>query len=247
MIKNVIEIKDVCKKYDGCLVVDHINMCVEEGDIYGLIGPNGSGKTTTIKMILNLINRNSGSIKICGYDIDSQYKEAISNVGVSFTLDGAGFYEYLTGYQNLKIVYDICQGARQNIDDLLEVVGLTKSKNLKVKKYSTGMKQRLGIGRALINKPRIVILDEPTNGLDPEGIRDIYTLIVDLARNEKITFLISSHSLHDIERVCNKIILIKNGEILLQGKTNEILDDGKKNLEEVFFECIRRDADISNY
>lgn len=221
--KNIIEISNVTKTYSKVKVVEDLSFFAEEGDIVGLIGPNGAGKSTTIKIILKLINKDSGAVKIEDYNIDTSQREAVKAIG--FTSEAPSFYEYLNGYENLKLIANFYKDITdERIKELLEFVGLSEAAKKKVRAYSTGMKQRLGLARALINKPRVVILDEPTNGLDPQGMRDIYNLIKKLALEEKVTFIISSHLLHDVEKICNKVVIINKGKTIYNGDIKSILE-----------------------
>jgi ABC-2 type transport system ATP-binding protein len=181
-------------------------------------------------MILNLIKRDSGEVIINGFNIAAEAKKALSNVGC--TLEIPSFYDYLTGYENLKLIanlYDNVDEAR--IQEALDIVGLSERAEDKVKTYSNGMRQRLGIARAILNRPKLVILDEPTNGLDPQGMKFIYDLIRKLSSEEKITFIISSHLLHDVEQICNKIVIINNGKTILKGDTEKLLSENKETVE----------------
>jgi ABC-2 type transport system ATP-binding protein len=229
-IKTVITVSNLTKSFRGRTVVDKLCFDANEGDILGLLGPNGAGKTTTIRMILNLIKRDSGEVIINGFDTAAEAKKALSSVGC--TLEIPSFYDYLTGYENLKLIanlYDNVDEAR--IQEALDIVGLSERAEDKVKTYSNGMRQRLGIARAILNRPKLVILDEPTNGLDPQGMKFIYDLIRKLSSEEKITFIISSHLLHDVEQICNKIVIINNGKTILKGDTEKLLSENKETVE----------------
>lgn len=228
--KLIIEVSNITKSFHARKVIDKISFAAKEGDIIGLLGPNGAGKTTTIKMILNLIKNDDGYIIVDGHNVASETKKALSSIGV--TLESPSFYEYLTGFENLKLIANLYKDVNiSKIVELLDLVKLSGRANDKVKTYSTGMKQRLGIARALINKPKLIILDEPTNGLDPQGMRDIYNLIQKLSIENKITFLISSHLLHDIENICNKIVIINKGKVLLSGETQFVLNSNNYTVE----------------
>ncbi len=221
--KKIIEISNISKSYSKVCVVDNLSFYAEEGDIVGLIGPNGAGKSTTIKIILKLINKNSGTVTIQNYNIDNAQRDAVKSIG--FTSESPSFYDYLSGYENLKLIANFYKDiTKERINELMNFVGLSDASKNKVRTYSTGMKQRLGLARALLNRPRIVILDEPTNGLDPQGMKDIYNLIKKLAYEEKITFIISSHLLHDVEKVCNKVVIINKGKTIYNGDIKSILE-----------------------
>ena len=197
-----------------------------EGDILGFIGPNGAGKTTTIKLILGLQSITSGKVYINGYDIEENFKKAIENVGT--IVESPDLYMYMSGYENLKLVANLYKNVDKNrIDEIVKLVGLENRIKDKVSKYSLGMRQRLGIAQALLHRPKLLILDEPTNGLDPEGIKEVKVLLKKLAEQENMAILISSHNLAELDTFCNKISIIKNGEIV---ETNDI-DTFKKDIK----------------
>lgn len=197
-----------------------------EGDILGFIGPNGAGKTTTIKLILGLQNITSGKVYINGYDIEENFKKAIENVGT--IVESPDLYMYMSGYENLKLVANLYKNVdKKRIDEIVKLVGLENRIKDKVSKYSLGMRQRLGIAQAILHKPKLLILDEPTNGLDPEGIKEVKVLLKKLAEQENMAILISSHNLAELDTFCNKISIIKNGEIV---ETNDI-DTFKKDIK----------------
>lgn len=197
-----------------------------EGDILGFIGPNGAGKTTTIKLILGLQNITSGKVYINGYDIEENFKKAIENVGT--IVESPDLYMYMSGYENLKLVANLYKNVdKKRIDEIVKLVGLENRIKDKVSKYSLGMRQRLGIAQALLHRPKLLILDEPTNGLDPEGIKEVKVLLKKLAEQENMAILISSHNLAELDTFCNKISIIKNGEIV---ETNNI-DTFKKDIK----------------
>ncbi|MEF2835661.1 MAG: ABC transporter ATP-binding protein [Clostridia bacterium] len=195
-----------------------VSLKVLEGDILGFIGPNGAGKTTTIKLILGLQNITSGKVYINGYDIEQNFKKAIENVGT--IVESPDLYMYMSGYENLKLVANLYKNVdKKRIDEIVKLVGLENRIKDKVSKYSLGMRQRLGIAQAILHRPKLLILDEPTNGLDPEGIKEVKVLLKKLAKQENMAILISSHNLAELDTFCNKISIIKNGEIV---ETNDI-------------------------
>ena len=197
-----------------------------EGDILGFIGPNGAGKTTTIKLILGLQSITSGKVYINGYDIEENFKKAIENVGT--IVESPDLYMYMSGYENLKLVANLYKNVdKKRIDEIVKLVGLENRIKDKVSKYSLGMRQRLGIAQAILHRPKLLILDEPTNGLDPEGIKEVKVLLKKLAEQENMAILISSHNLAELDTFCNKISIIKNGEIV---ETNDI-DTFKKDIK----------------
>ena len=195
-MKKLLECQNLCKSFGKKQILKNVSFEIDEGDILAFIGPNGSGKTTTIKLILGLQSIDEGKVIINGYDIKKDFVKAISNVGA--IVENPDTYMYLTGWQNLKLIANMYKGiTNEKIMEIVKLVDLEKRINDKVSKYSLGMRQRLGIARALINNPNILILDEPTNGLDPEGIKDLRILLKKLAK-EGLGILISSHNLAEL-------------------------------------------------
>lgn len=211
-MKKLLECINLCKSFGKKQILKNVSFSIAEGDILAFIGPNGSGKTTTIKLILGLQKIDSGTVLINGKDITQDFEEAISKVGA--IVENPDSYMYLTGWQNLRLIADYYENiSDDDINELVKYVGLESRINDKVNKYSLGMRQRLGIARALLNKPNILILDEPTNGLDPEGIKDLRVLLKRLA-SDGMGILISSHNLAELESFCNKVCIIDNGKII---------------------------------
>ena len=202
-------------------ILKGVSLNVSSGDILGFIGPNGAGKTTTIKLILGLQKIGSGSVTINGFDIKKNFEKSISKVGA--IIENPDLYMYLSGYDNLKLIANLYKGVdKSRIDEVVKLVGLENRINDKVGKYSLGMRQRLGVAQAILHKPNLLILDEPTNGLDPEGIRDLRNLLVKLAKEENMGILISSHNLAELESFCNKVCIIKNGIIVESSDIEEV-------------------------
>lgn len=225
---EILRIKNLNKSFGKKKILKNVSFNVNEGDILGFIGPNGAGKTTTIKMILGLQSINSGTVTINGYDIKKNFEKAIEKVGT--IVENPDLYMYLSGYDNLKLISNLYKNVdKKRIDEVIKIVKLETRINDKVSKYSLGMRQRLGIAQALLHKPNLLILDEPTNGLDPEGIKELRDIIKRLATKEKVGVVISSHNLSELESFCNKIVIIKNGEIV---ETNELKK--VKNIEESY-------------
>ena len=213
MEKTVLQCENLNKKFGKKQILNNVSFAMEEGDILGFIGPNGAGKTTTIKLILGLQSITEGKVSINGYDIESQFTKAIEKVGA--IVENPDLYMYLSGYENLKLIANLYANINQaRIDEVVKLVRLENRIKDKVSKYSLGMRQRLGIAQAILHKPNLLILDEPTNGLDPEGIKEMRELLVDLAKREKMAILISSHNLAELDNLCNKVCIIKNGEII---------------------------------
>ena len=227
--KPVVETKNLTKKFGrkgkDITAVDNLNLEIHNGEVFGFLGPNGSGKTTTIGMLLNLINPTSGSIELFGEDIAGNTAPLLRRIGV--VMDKPAFFPYMSGKKNLKyFAMSIGDIDDKKIDELIEMVDLKNRANSKVREYSMGMKQRLAVALALLNDPELIILDEPTNGLDPSGIIEFRELIRSLNKHGKIIFL-SSHLLHEVEQVCTHVALIDKGRILASGSVKELLGNRK--------------------
>ena len=223
MEEKILECTHLTKKFGKKEVLKDVSLTVKAGDILGFIGPNGAGKTTTIKLILGLQNITSGTVKINGYDIEKEFTKAIKRVGT--IVENPDLYMYMSGYENLKLIANLYEGiTKERINEVIKLVGLENRIKDKVSKYSLGMRQRLGIAQAIMHKPNLLILDEPTNGLDPEGIKQVKDLLVKLAKEEKMAILISSHNLLELDSFCTKVTIIKNGEIV----ESTSIEDAKK-------------------
>lgn len=221
MISNVLQIKNLQKGFEDTQVVNLSSLSVQQGEIYGFLGPNGAGKTTTMKMILSLISRTAGEIEVFGQSIgtDKQYLNQIGSM-----IEEPSYYPNLTGYENLLVFQKILGFDKKNIQETLKIVGLDQPKNKKklVKDYSLGMKQRLALAFALVKKPRLLILDEPTNGLDPAGIHEIRELIIKLAKEQGITVFISTHILSEVEHIADRVGIINHGQLVYEGEIRKI-------------------------
>lgn len=225
-MKKLLECQDLCKSFGKKQILKNVSFELDEGDILAFIGPNGSGKTTTIKLILGLQGIDKGSVNINGYDIKKNFVKAIEKVGA--IVENPDTYMYLSGWDNLKLTANMYKNiSDEAIKDIVKLVDLETRIHDKVSKYSLGMRQRLGIARALINKPNILILDEPTNGLDPEGIKDLRNLLKKLAK-EGMGILISSHNLAELESFCNKVLIIDNGTIIETSEVKEFKNNDNK-------------------
>lgn len=210
---NIIEVKKLNKSFGSKKILHNVSFSIGEGEILGFIGPNGAGKTTTIKLMLGLQSIDSGDVIINGYDIKKDFEKAIERVGA--IVESPDLYMYLSGRQNLKLIANMYGNvSKEELDKIIKLVGLNKRIDDKVSKYSLGMRQRLGIGAALIHKPNVLILDEPTNGLDPEGIKEVRELLIKLAKEEKMAVLISSHNLAELDNFVTNVCIIKNGKVL---------------------------------
>ncbi len=218
---KILECKDLKKKFGSKEILKGVNLDLNEGDILGFIGPNGAGKTTTIKLILGLQSITSGTVSINGHDIKKDFVSAIEKVGA--IVESPDMYMYLTGRQNLNMIARLYKGVtKKRVEEVIKISGLAKRIDDKVSKYSLGMRQRLGIAAAILHKPNVLILDEPTNGLDPEGIKELRDLLVKLAKEEKMGILISSHNLFELESFCNKVCIIQNGSIIESSDIKEL-------------------------
>lgn len=223
-MKTILEVNNICKSFGKKQILKDVSFSLDEGEILGFIGPNGAGKTTTIKLILGLQSIGSGSVKINGYDIEKEFVKAISNVGA--IVESPDLYMYLSGRTNLNMIANYYNNiSKDRINEVIKLTGLENRIDDKVSKYSLGMRQRLGIAAALLNNPNLLILDEPTNGLDPEGIKELRSLLKKLAKVENIGILISSHNLSELESFCTDVCIIKNGEIISTDTVRNIKQD----------------------
>lgn len=220
----ILEVKNLSKSFGGREILKDVSFSLDKGDILGFIGPNGAGKSTTIKCILGLNSLTKGTVLIDGHDITKEFSKAMVKVGA--IVENPDLYMYLSGKQNLRLIANYYDGINgDKIKDVIKLVGLENRINDKVSKYSLGMKQRLGIAAALLNDPDLLILDEPTNGLDPEGIRDLRNLLKKLAKDKNIGILISSHNLAELESFCSSYCIIQNGKIISQTTAKDLKKD----------------------
>lgn len=224
MEEPVIALTDLTKRYGDLTAVDHLNLSIQRGEIFGLLGPNGAGKSTTILMMLGLSEPTEGSASVCG--IDPTRQPILVKQKVGYLADDVGFYEDMNAVENLMFTARLNriedEKAMQEVDRLLAQVGLEDAKYKKVGTFSRGMRQRLGLADVLIKQPEVIILDEPTLGLDPEGIKELMELIRRLSRQEGITVLLSSHQLHQVQEVCDRVGLFVGGKLLAVGDVSEL-------------------------
>lgn len=231
---KVLEVEKLSKYFGKRMIINNINFTIHEKEIVGLIGPNGAGKTTIIKTILNLYRSSNGTVKICGYDTKKELEKALSKTGS--VIENPDMYLNISGKKNLKITALINDIKDDNyINEIIKFVGLEDRINDKVKKYSLGMKQRLGLANALIKKPKLLILDEPTNGLDPMGIRDLRMILKKISEEKNMGILISSHILSEVENICDRVIIIDKGNIIKDLGIEEVKYKNK-SLEELFID-----------
>lgn len=241
-MEKVIEIKNLSKVYKNGRGIRDICLDIHRGEIFGFLGPNGAGKTTAMKIMTGLIAPDSGDVNILGHSITDDFEKAMENVGC--IIETAESYPYLTAFENLKQFARFYKDVdNKRIDEVLELTGILKYKNEKPRKFSLGMKQRLGIAAAILSRPEIVILDEPLNGLDVEGMIQMRNIIKDLAEKEKTTFFISSHLIHDVELTCNRIGILYNGKMLNVDTTENILKN-YVSLENYFISEVERNGRI---
>jgi ABC-type multidrug transport system ATPase subunit len=238
---KIIEISDLYKSFGVIKAVDGINLSVYKGDIFGFLGPNGAGKSTTIRMLLSLIYPDKGSIKIFGKELFQNRIEILKKIGA--LIERPNFYEYLSAYRNLEILakYSKINTSKNKIFEILEFVGLKDRIHSKVSTFSQGMKQRLGLAQAILSDPDLIILDEPLNGLDPQGIKDIRNLILFLNKECGKTIFLSSHILHEIELISSRLVIINKGKTIIEGNVSDLLQNGDmrvsvyvKNINDAF-------------
>lgn len=212
MANKILNVTNLTKKYKNRVAVNDVSFDIYEGEIFGLLGPNGAGKTSIIKMITGLSKITSGDVVICGYSVKKNFEKAISNVGA--IIETPTLYSFMSGRQNLRYYANLYKGIpKSRIDEVAELVGLKNRIKDKVKTYSLGMKQRLGIAQAILHNPKILILDEPTNGLDPSGIMEMRIFLKKIAKEQKISILVSSHIISEMEALCHTVAILDAGEL----------------------------------
>lgn len=225
--EKIIEINSLTKDFKKLRAVDNLNLSVYKGDVFGFLGPNGAGKSTTIRMLLSLVRQTSGTINLFGKSLDSDRKNILSRIGA--IVEKPDFYGYLTAYKNLEILGKLSgkEITQKRIMQILELVGLDNRFDSKVKTFSHGMKQRLGLAQSLLHNPELIILDEPTTGLDPQGMKEIRDLIIYLSKEKEKTIFLSSHILHEVELVANRMIIINKGTTKVEGNVKDLLNAKK--------------------
>ena len=222
--KVVVKLEHVSKYFGKRKVVDYLSMTTYAGEVFGFLGPNGAGKTTTIKMLAGLIGIDEGKISVCGNDVERRFEKAMANVGA--IVENPEMYKYMTGMQNLMQYARMRKGVtKERIREVVELVGLSNRIHEKVGKYSLGMRQRLGVAQALLHHPKVLILDEPTNGLDPAGIRNLRDILKNLAHQEGICVLVSSHLMSEMQLMCDRVGILVKGK-LIQVTTVEKMVEG---------------------
>lgn len=221
-MESIIQVTHLSKIFQEVTAVSDLSFTVRKGDVYGFLGQNGAGKSTTIRMLLTLITPSEGEIEIFGYKLNQHRKEILSNTGA--VIERPDLYKYLTAFETLQLFANMSsvKRTREQLMNQLELVGLAQRAHSKVRTFSQGMKQRLGIAVALVHDPELIILDEPTNGLDPQGIADIRNLILMLSEKMKKTILVSSHLLSEVEQIANRMLIIDKGKKLVEGTVKEL-------------------------
>lgn len=228
MENTVLELKNVSKSFGKRKIIDNISLKVNSGEIFGFLGPNGSGKTTTIKMILRLIDSDEGEIKVNGLDNRKQFEQAMECIGA--IVENPDMYKYMSGIDNLKLHARIRNIDEKRINEVLEMVGLKDRAKDKVGKYSLGMKQRLGLALTLLHNPKVLILDEPTNGLDPAGIKQLRDILKKISHEENVAVFVSSHILTEMQQMCDRVAVLDNGKIV---KIEQITNSEEEKIETI--------------
>lgn len=243
-MKEVVKTRELTKRYGETLSVQNLNMTVTRGNIYGFLGPNGAGKSTTLKMILGLSRPTKGNIEIFGRQVtEKNRRELLKDIGS--LIESPSYYGHLTATENLKIWAELLNTPKENIEKVLNIVRLNKQQNKKAASFSLGMKQRLGIASALLSFPKLLILDEPTNGLDPAGIHEIRELIRSLPQQYGMTVIVSSHLLSEIDQLADDIGIIADGKMMYQGPLSRLHEtDPSKTLEQIFLTLTSKEQSL---
>ena len=247
MNSSILQVKNLTKKISKRTIINNINFEILEGDICGFIGPNGSGKTTIMRLLTGLISPTSGNVYLNQIDVNKNREKALEYLGA--IVENPIFFDYLSAEKyllNLSILNKnmTTTDRKEKVKEVIEIVGLKGREKDKIKTYSLGMKQRLGIAQALLNNPKIILLDEPTNGLDPLGIIELRNLITKLNKEHNITFFISSHLLDELQKICTKYVIIKDGVSIWDGTSEELLSkvNNQCNLEDIFVNIMTKEG-----
>lgn len=228
-MNNIITTTDLCKEYDKAMRVSNLNIEVNKCEVYGFLGPNGAGKSTTLKMLLGLVKPTNGKIEILNKEFNDKNRISIlKNIGA--LIESPSYYDHLTGLENMRIMQKLLNAPSKNIEKALNIVRLQNAKDKKVRNYSLGMKQRLGIAMAILNFPKLLILDEPTNGLDPSGIHEIRELIKNFPKEYGMTVIISSHLLNEIDMIATQVGIITEGKLVFQDKLEKLHEKGESSI-----------------
>ncbi len=243
-MNEIVKTTNLTKTYHGTTVVSALNMTVKPGRIYGFLGPNGAGKSTTLKMLLGLVRPTSGSIELFGKSLNPKSRvDLLKNVGS--LIEQPSYYGHLTAVENLRIYQTLLSLPEKNISEVLKLVRLDRQERKKVSQYSLGMKQRLGIACSLLSFPKLLILDEPTNGLDPAGIQEMRSLIQSLPQKYGMTLIVSSHLLSEIDQIADEVMIIAGGKMKYQGNLEKLHEtDSSRSLEEIFLDLTKGEASL---
>ncbi len=243
-MKEIVRTEGLTKRYGEVCSVNRLDMCVSEGRVYGFLGPNGAGKSTTLKMLLNLVTPTAGEIELFGQRMSARSRRSIlQNIGS--LIESPSYYGHLTARENLEILQTLLSVPKANIGEVLRIVRLDGQEKKRVAAYSLGMKQRLGLASALLSFPKLLILDEPTNGLDPAGIQEMRELICSLPKAYGMTVIVSSHLLSEIDQMAEDIGIIANGRMMYQGPLNRLHETDKtKSLEEIFLDLTGKEMSL---
>jgi ABC-2 type transport system ATP-binding protein len=240
-----LRLDDLSKSFGKIRAVEHLSLQIYPGEMAGFLGPNGAGKSTTLYMTSRLVLPSAGKIEIFGHNVWDNFKDAIRYVGTM--VETPSFYEYLSAWRNLKLMSRLHEDASDDqIDEILERIGLYERRNDKVATYSHGMKQRLGLGMVLIGKPALLVLDEPTSGMDPEGTREILSFLQKKVKKDGLTVFISSHLLYEVEEYCDKVFVINHGTLITSGKVKEIIAPHDKVVQVTFSDTVPDCAKLVN-
>ncbi|BET16886.1 ABC transporter ATP-binding protein [Bacillus velezensis] len=240
-METVLELQQVKKTIKGRTIIHDLSFSVRAGEVFGFLGPNGAGKTTTIRMMVGLMKLSQGDIVICGESITKNYAKAVRHVGA--IVENPELYKFLSGYKNLQQYARMVKGVtKEKIDEVIELVGLQDRIHDKVKTYSLGMRQRLGLAQSLLHNPKVLILDEPTNGLDPAGIREIRDHLKKLTREKGMAVIVSSHLLSEMELMCDRIGILQKGELV---DIQKVRDEGKEDKDTYFFHIEQREEALA--
>lgn len=243
-MKEIVTTTNLTKEYGGQTCVDHLNLHIHENRIYGFLGPNGAGKSTTLKMLLGLVAPTEGTIDLFSERFTSKNRIKLLKQAGSL-IESPSYYGHLSAKENLKIFATLLQVPDSNIEKVLQIVRLDKHQQKAVSKFSLGMKQRLGLASALLSFPKLLILDEPTNGLDPAGIQEMRELIKSLPAQYGMTVIVSSHLLSEIDQIAEDIGIIANGKLMYQGRLNHLHEtDTSKSLEEIFLDLTGKEQSL---
>jgi ABC-type multidrug transport system ATPase subunit len=241
---QIVKVTDLTKQYRNKRGIRNIGLELRKGDIYGLLGPNGAGKTTLLKIITGLIRPDRGAVALFGHNVDTSFEAAMRKVGCM--IESADFYDYVTASQYLRLILNFYPDiGKERVVEVLGYVGLSPYAGERIRHFSTGMKQKLALAAAVMPNPELVLLDEPTNGLDIEGIVLFRELVKRLSKEHGITFLISSHMIHELEQLCNRVGIVYEGELVIEGEVSELLGESP-SLEHYYIERLRRAKEERN-